>query len=329
MRIRVTILSLLVSTLSSGFLVAQTDLANAACGYVNGVWNHELAMTPGCVAENNAIADAVKAAAEAKMIQDQKDVEARAKENAEKDYIANGSRPCTLYPASITPACAAENLLDAAKKNAAMEEKAIQDQKDVEARAKENAEKDYIANGSRPCTLYPASITPACAAENLEYETKRQLAAAAKFEADIIEAEQKALKQAKEDYIRNGSRPCSVLPASTTAECVAENLKFEQTKQIEVAALTAAREVNNKSLITTKDENGSLLVASIVPKGVDLLNTKVRLVNSKGKIVDTGEIRYESTGKPYFVFDKQVGKGNYRIELTIPKKKAATIAIKI
>ena len=329
MRIRVTILSLLVSTLPSGFLVAQTDLANAACGYVDGVWNHELAMTPGCVAENNAIADAVKAAAEAKMIQDQKDVEARAKENAEKDYIANGSRPCTLYPASITPACAAENLLDAAKKNAAMEEKAIQDQKDVEARAKENAEKDYIANGSRPCTLYPASITPACAAENLEYETKRQLAAAAKFEADIIEAEQKALKQAKEDYIRNGSRPCSVLPASTTAECAAENLKFEQTKQIEVAALTAAREVNNKSLITTKDENGSLLVASIVPKGVDLLNTKVRLVNSKGKIVDTGEIRYESTGKPYFVFDKQVGKGNYRIELTIPKKKAASIAIKI
>jgi hypothetical protein len=70
-------------------------------------------------------------------------------------------------------------------------------------------------------------------------------------------------------------------------------------------------------------------VASTVPKGVDLLNTKVRLVNSKGKIVDTGEIRYESTGKPYFVFDKQVGKGNYRIELTIPKKKAATIAIKI
>jgi len=46
-------------------------------------------------------------------------------------------------------------------------------------------------------------------------------------------------------------------------------------------------------------------------------------------VVDSGEIRYDSAGKAYFVFDKQVGKGNYRIELSIPKKKAATIAIKL
>ena len=82
-------------------------------------------------------------------------------------------------------------------------------------------------------------------------------------------------------------------------------------------------------MITTKDDNGSLLVASNIPKGVDLLNTKVRLVNSKGKVIDTGEIRYDSAGKPYFVFDKQVAKGNYKIELSIPKKKSATIAIKL
>ena len=286
-------------------------------------------MTPTCVAENNAIADALKAANEAKMIQDQKDVEARAKENAEKDYIANGSRPCTLYPASITPECVAENLLDAAKKKVAMEEKMIQDLKDVEARAKENAQKDYIANGSRPCTLYPASITPECSAENLEYETKRQLAAAAKFQEDMIEAERKALKQAKDDYIRNGSRPCSIYPASITPECAEANLKYEEVKKVEIAALAAARELSSKSLITTKDENGSLLVASNIPKGVDLLTTKVRLVNSKGKLVDTGEIRYDSAGKPYFVFDKQVVKGNYKIELSIPKKKSATISIKL
>ena len=286
-------------------------------------------MTPACVAENNAIADAVKAAAEAKAIQDQKDVEARAKENAEKDYIANGSRPCSLYPASITPACVAENLIDAAKKTAAMDEKAIADQKDVEAKAKARAELDYIANGSRPCTLYPASITAACAAENLEYETKRQLAATAKFEADQIEAEQKALKQAKDDYIRNGSRPCSVFPASTTPECAEANLKFEEIKKVEIAALTAAREASTKALITTKDENGSLLVAGNIPKGVDLLNTKIRLLNSKGKLVDKGEIRYDSAGKPYFVFDKQVGKGNYKIKLSISKKKAATISVKL
>ena len=329
MRIRIALLSLLASLLSAGFLITQSQPAYAACGFIDGVWSHELAMTPACVAENNAIADAVKAAAEAKAIQDQKDVEARAKENAEKDYIANGSRPCTLYPASITPACVAENLIDAAKKTAAMDEKAIADQKDVEAKAKAQAELDYIANGSRPCSVYPASITAACAAENLEYETKRQIATAAKAEADQIAAEERALKQAKDDYIRNGSRPCSVFPASTTPECAEANLKFEEIKKVEIAALTAARETSTKALITTKDENGSLLVAGNVPKGVDLLNTKIRLLNSKGKVVDTGEIRYDSAGKPYFVFDKQVGKGNYKIELSIPKKKAATISVKL
>ena len=328
MRIRLVISSLFLSLISPVF-ITQAQVANAACGMVNGVWNHELAMTPQCVAENNATADALRVAAEAKAIQDQKDVEARAKAQAELDYIANGSRPCSLYPASITPACVAENLIDAAKKTAAMEEKMIQDQKDVEARAKAQAELDYIANGSRPCTLYPASITPACAAENLEYETKRQLANTAKFEADQLEAEAKALRQAKDDYIRNGSRPCTLYPASITAECAAENLKFEEIKRIEITALTAAREGSSKSLITTKDENGSLLVVSNIPKGVNLLNTKVRLVNSKGKLVDAGEIRYDSSGRAYFVFDKQVGKGNYRIELSIPKKKAATIAVKL
>jgi len=328
-KIKIWLASLLLSTIPTGLLITQSQPAYAACGFVDGVWSHELAMTPACVAENNAIADAVKAAAEAKAIQDQKDVEARAKENAERDYIANGSRPCTLYPASITPECVAENLIDAAKKTAAMEEKAIEDQKKAEEAAKANAELDYIANGSRPCTLYPASVTAACAAENLEYETKKQIAAAAKFEADQIEAEQKALKQAKDDYIRNGSRPCSVFPASTTPECAAANLKYEEIKKVEIAALTAAREVSTKALITTKDENGSLLVASNIPKGVDLLNTKVRLVNSKGKLVDAGEIRYDSAGKPYFVFDKQIAKGSYKIELSIPKKKSATIAIKL
>ena len=323
MRIRIALLSLLASLLSAGFLITSTPVANAGCR------DYPESITPGCVAQNLAEEQARQAADVAKRAQDLIDAENRAKEQAARDYVANGSRPCSVYPASITPACVAENLIDAAKKSVAMDEKAIADQKDVEAKAKAQAELDYIASGSRPCSLYPASITAACAAENLEYETKRQLAAAAKFEADQIEAEQKALKQAKDDYIRNGSRPCSVFPASTTAECAEANLKYEEIKKVEIAALTAAREASSKSLITTTDENGSLLVASNIPKGDDLLNTKVRLLNSKGKLVDTGEIRYDSAGKPYFVFDKQVGKGNYKIELSIPKKKAATISVKL
>jgi len=330
MRTRLALASILLSTIPTAFLVTQSQPANAACGMVDGVWNHELAMTPGCVAENAATAERLRvenqAAEAAKRIQDQKDVDARAKENAEKDYIANGSRPCSLYPASISPACQAENMQVQTERQAT--EKAAMEQKVIDAE-KENAEKNYIANGSRPCTLYPASITPECVAENLVDAAKKNAAMAAKQVQDQIDVEARALKQAKDDYIRNGSRPCSIYPASVTPECATDNLKFEEVKKVEIIALTAAREVSSKSLITTKDENGSLLVVSSIPKGVDLLNTKVRLLNSKGKVVDTGVVRYEASGKPYFVFDNFTGKGNYKIELSVPKKKAATIAIRL
>lgn len=323
MSIRIRSLVVLLSIFAGSFIFISAPVANAGCR------DYPESITPGCVAQNLAEEQARQAADSAKRARDLIDAENRAKAQAEADYIANGSRPCSSYPASITLACVAENLADAAKKSAAMDEKTLADQKEAAAKAAAQSEADYIANGSRPCTLYPASITAACAAENLEYETKRQLASLAKSEADLIEAEQKALKQAQDDYIRNGSRPCSVFPASTTAECAQANLKFEEIKKVEIAALTAARKESTKSLITTKDENGSLIVAGNVPKGVDLLNTKIKLLNSKGKVVDTGEIRYEASGKPYFVFDKQVGKGNYKIELTIAKKKPATISVKL
>ena len=323
MSIRITLLSLLASLLSTGFVFTSAPVANAGCR------DYPESVTPACAAQNLAEEQARQAADVAKRAQDLIDAENRAKEQAAQQYAAEGSRPCSVYPASITAACAAENLSYEASKQIDYEAKRIKDLQEAEERAKENAELQYIANGSRPCSVYPASITAACAAENLEYETKRQIASAAKAEADQIEAEQKALKQAKDDYIRNGSRPCSVFPASTTPECAAANLQFEEIKKVEIAALTAAREVSTKSLITTKDENGSLLVVSNIPKGVDLLTTKVKLLNSKGKLVDTGEIRYDGAGKPYFVFDKQVGKGNYKIELSIPKKKAATISVKL
>ena len=323
MRIRITLLSLLASLLSTGFVFTSAPVANAGCR------DYPESITPGCVAQNLAEEQARQSADVAKRAQDLVDAENRAKEQAARDYVASGSRPCSVYPASITPECAAQNLDYEASKRVAAAEQQVKDQIKAEEAAKASAEIEYIRNGSRPCTLYPASITPECSAENLAYETKKQVAAAAKFQEDIIEAEQKALKQAQDDYIRNGSRPCSVFPASTTPECAAANLQFEEIKKVEIAALTAAREVSTKSLITTKAENGSLLVVSNIPKGVDLLTTKVKLLNSKGKLVDTGEIRYDNAGKPYFVFDKQVVKGNYKIELSIPKKKSATIAVKL
>ena len=323
MRIRIALLSLLASLLSSGFLITFTPIANAGCR------DFPESVTPACAAQNLAEEQARQAAAEVLRAKQLADADAAAKANAELEYVRNGSRPCSVYPASITPACAAQNLDYEAGRTAAAAEQQVKDKIKVEEAAKANAELEYIRNGSRPCSVYPASITATCATENLEYETKRQVAATAQLAQDVITAEEKALKQAQDDYIRNGSRPCSVYPASTTPECAAANLQFEEVKKVEIAALTAAREVSSKSLITTKDENGSLLVASNIPKGVDLLTTKVKLLNSKGKVVDTGEIRYDGAGKPYFVFDKQVGKGNYKIELSIPKKKSATISVKL
>jgi hypothetical protein len=323
MRIRISLLSLLFSLLTAGFLVSNTQSAVAGCR------DYPESVTPGCAAQNLAEEQARQAADEVLRAKGLADAEAAAKASAEREYVANGSRPCSVYPASITPACAAQNLDYEAGKQVAAAEQQVKDQIKAEEAAKANAELQYIANGSRPCSVYPASITAACAAENLEYETKRQVAASAQLAQSVIDAEEKALKQAQDEYIRNGSRPCSVFPASTTPECAAANLQFEEVKKVEIAALTAAREVSSKSLITTKDENGSLLVASNIPKGVDLLTTKVKLLNSKGKVVDTGEIRYDGAGKPYFVFDNFTAKGNYKIELSIPKKKAATIAIKL
>ena len=323
MRIRISLLSLLFSLLTAGFLLSNTQTATAGCR------DYPESVTPACEAQNMAEEKARQAADEVLRAKQLADADAAAKANAELEYIRNGSRPCSVYPASITAECAAQNLDYEAGKQAAAAEQQVKDKIKVEEAAKANAELEYIRNGSRPCTLYPASITPECSAENLAYETKRQVAAAAKLEEDIVEAERKALKQANDDYIRNGSRPCSIYPASTTPECAAANLKYEEIKKVEIQALTAARAESSKSLITTKDDNGSLLVVSNIPKGVNLLNTKVRLLNNKGKVVDSGEIRYDSAGKAYFVFDKQVGKGNYRIELSIPKKKAATIAIKL
>ena len=329
MRIRVLLplLSGVVIGIAVGLM--QSQGANAACGFINGVWSHELAMTPGCVAENNATAAADKAAREAKEIQDQKDVEARAKENADRDYIANGSRPCSLYPASITPSCVADNLQYEKNRSIEMAEKAIQDQKDVETRAKEQAELDYIRNGSRPCSIFPASITPACEAENMSWEKTRAATEKVAMEQRATDAEVKARQLAKEDYIRNGSRPCSLFPASITAECASENLLYEKNKTIEMAALSAISEVSKDKTLITQADNGSLLVVAKISSKVDLLTTVVKLLNSKGKVVDTGVIRYKASGEPYFVFDNFTSKGNYRVQLSLPKKKFSTIAIKV
>ena len=317
MRIKAGFFTILLAT---AFLIVPAQQASASCR------DYPESVTPECVAQNLVEAQTAAAAMEAKRIQDVLDVEARAKANAELAFAASGSRPCTVYPASITPACVSENMIFQQASDAARSEKMQADILKAEA---ENAERDYIANGSRPCSLFPASITLACVAENLAYEKERQGIYEKKQLADLEKAIKAEAAQQKADYIRNGSRPCSLYPASITAECAAQNLAFEEVKKVESAALAEAKAASVKSSFTTFDDNGSLLVQAKVSTKVDLLSTKVKLLDSKGKVVDTGVIRYLSSGEPYFVFDNFTGSGNYKVQLSLPNKKFSTISIKV
>jgi len=140
---------------------------------------------------------------------------------------AEDARPCSVYPASVTPECVAENLAFEAQRQAAYEAQQRAGQEAAKRAEEANTQKQFEESGSRACSVYPASLTKECIAENLAYEQGR----AKEYEAERL-AQQEAAKlaaeeQAKRDFIANGSRPCSVAPASTTPKCIAENLKFE------------------------------------------------------------------------------------------------------
>jgi hypothetical protein len=323
MRARKVITGFWTMVLAASMLVFVAPSAQAGCR------DFPESITPECVAQNLAEEKIKQEAATAQRAQDLIDAEERAKANAELEYVRNGSRPCTIFPASITPECAAENLAYEKSRQVDDVAKRAQDLLDAEERARANAELEYIRNGSRPCTLFPASITPACVAENLEYEKERQ-GLAEKNQIAALEKAIKAEAQAqKEQYIRNGSRPCSLYPAAITPECVAENLEYEEIRKVEAEALITAKEAASGATFNTLDENGSLLVVAKVPAKVDLLSTTVKLLNSKGKVLDTGVIRYQSSGEPYFVFDNFKGKGSYTVQMSLPKKKFSTLKIKV
>jgi hypothetical protein len=323
MRARNVIAGFWTLVLAASMLVFVAPSAQAGCR------DFPESITPECVAQNLREEQAAATDTAARMAQELRDAEARARENAAIEFARNGSRACTLFPASVTPECVAENLEYEKARQSADAAQRIQDVIDAETRAQEQAAREYIANGSRPCSLFPASITPACVAENLEYEKERQ-GIYAKKQLEELEKAIKAEAQAqKEQYIRNGSRPCSLFPAAITPECVAENLEYEEIRKVEVEALIAAKEAASGATFNTLDENGSLLVVAKVPAKVDLLSTTVKLLNSKGKVLDTGVIRYQSSGEPYFVFDNFKGKGSYTVQMSLPKKKFSTLKIKV
>jgi len=81
---------------------------------------------------------------------------------------------CRDFPESITPECVAQNLAEERARQVDSAARIAQDLLDAEARAKANADAQFIANGSRPCSVFPASITPVCEAENLALEKLKQ-----------------------------------------------------------------------------------------------------------------------------------------------------------
>jgi hypothetical protein len=160
---------------------------------------------------------------------------------------AEDSRPCSVYPASVTPECVAENLAYEAQRQAAYEAQQKAAQEAAKKAEEANTQKQFEESGSRACSVYPASLTKECIAENLAYEQGK----VKEYEAEKL-AQQEAAKlaaeeQAKKDFIANGSRPCSVAPASTTQKCIAENLKFEGNRKLTDELSNKLKAINTQS----------------------------------------------------------------------------------
>ena len=145
---------------------------------------------------------------------------------------AEDPRPCSVFPASVTPECVAENLAYEKQRQEAYEAQQKAAQEEAKRAEAANTQKQFEESGSRACSVYPASLTPECVAENLAYEQGRQAEHLAEQKAKQEAAKKAAEEQAQKDYIANGSRPCSLYPASITPECVKENLKFEDNRKI-------------------------------------------------------------------------------------------------
>jgi hypothetical protein len=204
-------------------------------------------VTPECVAENLAFEQQRQANYEAQQRAAQEEAKRAEEANTQRQFEENGSRACSVYPASVTPECVAENLIYEAQRQAAYEAERIARNEASKKAEQEQAQLDYVANGSRPCSLYPASVTPECVAENLIYEAQRQ----ATYEAQQ-RANQEAAKKAEEaskqkQFEENGSRPCSLYPASTTTKCIAENLKFEGNRKVTDELSNKLKAINTQS----------------------------------------------------------------------------------
>ena len=160
---------------------------------------------------------------------------------------AEDSRPCSVYPASVTPECVAENLAFEAQQQANYKEQVYKQQLEAQELAEIQNQKNFEANGARPCSVFPASLTPICIQENLTYEADRQAKYQEEEKLKAEEVRKAAEAQAQKDFKANGSRACSIAPASETEFCQKENLVYEKNRKTTELLLIKLRNIKSQT----------------------------------------------------------------------------------
>ena len=173
---------------------------------------------------------------------------------------AEDSRPCSVYPASVTPECVAENLAYEAQRQANYKEQVYKQQLEAQELAEIQNQKNFEANGARPCSVFPASITPVCIQENLTYEADRQAKYQEEEKLKADEVRKAAEAQAQKDFKANGSRACSIAPASETEFCQKDNLVFEENRKTTELLLNKLKNIKSQ----TSSSKVSLPVSNII-----------------------------------------------------------------
>lgn len=288
------------------------------------------ASTPECVADNYAYAQEQMAKEKARLEKIQIDAKKAEEENTYKNWMADGGRSCSVAPASLTPACMAENLVFEQKRQDTYAEMIAKALVDAQALAEYQQKRQLEAAGGRVCVLYPEATTPGCIAEIKAYNEQLVNELGADAAGKIIADNKAAFVQAKIDYIQGGRRECTTYPASLKPECVTENLAYAEETAAQIAELEAKKAANEKlKAVAVRDDEGDLLIDATVPKKVDILTATVRLVDKKKKVVDTAEVRYDANDDPYFVFDSVEKPGTYKIEYKVGKKITQGDSVKV
>jgi hypothetical protein len=207
-----------------------------------GCRDYPESVTDACISQNLAEEQARQAEYQQRAAQELLDAQRRAEQAQQEQFVANGSRSCSLPENASSPSCVIENLAYEQQRQA--QEKARLEQIHIDAKKaeEENTYKNWMADGGRACAVAPASLTPECIAENLVFEQKRQETYAEKMAKSILDAQALAEYQQKRQFEATGGRICSLYPEAATAGCIAETKAYNE-NLIKELGLEAANKI--------------------------------------------------------------------------------------